>query len=207
MQTLKVEANYRSDVSKSRAKQLRREGYATASINGKNKDTIPVEIKLSELAGAIKHSESGINSIIEMQVNGGPADSSGTVIIKHFTKDPIGRKVIDVVFQRVVMSEQIHVEVPVELEGEAPCVHAGGVVDQLIDEINISSLPGEIPLRVVVDISNMQIGDVIRVKDLDVGKGTEILADPDTVVCTCRAALVEPSEEAAEAAATEGETA
>lgn len=195
MQTLKIEANYRSDMSKSRVKQLRRTGYVTASVSGRNTSSIPVEVNLKDLVDQIKHSEGGTTSLIDMKVVGGPADSSGTVILKSFYKDPISRRVIDVVFQRVIMTEVIQVALPLELEGEAQGVKSGGHMDQMIYELSVSCMPGNIPPKVTVDVSNMEVGDVVRVQDLSLGEGIEVLADPDTVICICRAATVAGVEE------------
>lgn len=216
MANLKLQANYRSDMSKHRMKTIRREGYATGSVFGHNAEPIPVEVRLADLAHQVKHSEAGIKSLIDLKIEGAPTKSDGTVIIKGIYKDPLTRKVLDIQFQRISMKEKVHVGVPMLLTGEAPGARAGGIVEQIVDELQVSCLPGDIPPKIEVDIGELEVGNLVRVKDLRVPDGIEVLMDPETVVVNCRpphvAAVKEEVEEAEEAeeateAPAEGETA
>lgn len=200
MSTLKLEANYRSDMSKSHTKAIRRQGYVTASVFGHDTEPVSVEIKLDELVHQIRESEAGMMSLIDLQIKDAPKESDGTVIIKEFFKDPLTRRVLDVQLQRVSMKEKLTVSVPIVLEGEAPGIKDGGTVEQMMDTLDVNCLPGNIPSRIEVDTSQMDVGDLIRVADLTVGGDVEVLADPDTVVVNCRPPHVAPAaEEAPEA--------
>lgn len=194
MDRLKIEANYRSDMSKSHMKKIRREGYVTGTVYGRGADPVAVEVKLEDLVRQVRTTEAGVKSLIDFKVKHAPAKSDGIVIIKDFFKDPLSRRVLDIQFQRVNLKEKINVSVPVELVGHAPGVEEGGILEQVTDEIHISCLPTDIPPRFEVDVSGLEIGMNISVGDLVVDDGIEVLTDPDTTICTCRpphVALVE----------------
>jgi len=202
MQTLKIEANYRTDMSKSHIKELRKNGFVTASIFGHDSEPVPIEVNIAELAAQIKHAEAGTKSLIDIKIKGAPKKADGTVIIKEFYKDPLTRKVLDLQFQRVNLKEKIHVGVPIVLTGDAAGVKEGGILEQLLDELQVNCLPGEIPPHIDVDVSGVGIGEHVRVTDITVPSSIEILSDPDTMVATCVAPHVH--HEAAPEAAAEG---
>ena len=187
MDKLILEANYRADTTKGRTKQLRREGFVTGNVFGHDSESVAVEVKLQDLLDQIKKSKTGVKSLIELKINGAPKKSDGTVLIKDFLKDALTRKVLDIQFQRVSMKEKIHVGVPLEFVGEAPGIKDGGMLEQMLDELQVLCLPGVIPGKVEVDISNLQINGMIRVEDLNVPDGVEVLAEPDALVASCRA--------------------
>lgn len=200
MQKLTLEANYRSDMSKSHMKKLRKAGYVTGSVYGRDFQSIPIEVKLRDVVDQVKSSEAGIMSLIDLKVKGAPEDCDGTVIIKGFYKDPLTRRVLDIQFQRVSLEEKVNVDVPVVLVGEAIGAREGGIVEQVTDTLEISCLPTEIPPRIEVDITNLAIGHHISVGDLTLKEGIEVRTDPSTIICTCVAPHVSHVEEAVEAA-------
>ncbi|MDH7602501.1 MAG: 50S ribosomal protein L25 [Armatimonadota bacterium] len=205
MANLKLVANYRSDMSKSHLKKIRREGYVTGSVFGRGIDPIPIEVSLKDLVNQIKSSEHGMMSLFDLEIKGAPKDGKHTVIIKEFFRDPITRKVLDIQFQRVSLTEKVHVDVPIELVGDSEGVKKGGIVEQLLDELAVRALPTNIPPKIEVDISSLDIGDHIRVADIKAPEGVEILTDGETIVCTCvpphvRHEEAAPAEEKAEEA-------
>ena len=186
MDTLTIEATYRADLSKRRTKQLRRDGYATGSVFGRNAEPVSIEVNIDDLVRQIKESDAGTMSLIDMKIKGAPNKSDGIVIIKEFYKDPLTRKLLDLQFQRVNLKEKIRVAVPIEMIGDAPGTKEGGMLEQSIDELEISCLPGEIPSRIEVDVSELEIGNLIRVEDLKIEGDIDILMDPNAVVANCR---------------------
>lgn len=213
MSTLKLEANYRSDLSKGRNKQIRREGFVTGNVFGHNSESIAIEVNLQDLINQIKQSDMGVKSLIDLKIKGAPKKADGTVLIKDFLKDPLTRKVLDVQFQRISMKEKVHVGVPIEMVGDAPGIKEGGILEQMLEELQISCLPGAIPKNIEVDVTGVGIGSMIRVSELSVPQDIEILTDSDALVVNCRPPHVtapEPVAEEAEAAAeestAEGET-
>ena len=185
MANLKLQANYRSDMSKSHLKKIRRQGYVSGSVFGRGIESIPIEVKLKDIVDQIKTSEHGMMSLFDLEINGAPGNGKHTVIIKEFFRDPITRKVLDVQFQRVVLTEKVHVDVPIVLVGESEGEKKGGIVEQVLDELEVRALPTQIPPKIEVDISSLDIGDHISVADIKAPEGVEILTDSDTIVCTC----------------------
>lgn len=204
MDKLKLEANYRSDTSKGHAKQIRRDGFVTANVFGHGSESVAVEVKLQDLLDQIKQAEAGVKSLIDLKIKGGPVKADGMVIVKDFLKDPITRKVMDIQFQRISMKEKIHVGVPIEMVGEAPGIKGGGMLEQHLDELQVSCLPGDIPTKIEIDINNLELGGLIRVEDLAIADGVEVLADLETLVVSCRPPHIVVEEAEAEEAAAEG---
>lgn len=205
MARLTLEANYRSNMGKGRMNEARRQGYITGSIFGRDVEPVAIEVKLVDLVKEIKHSEAGMMSLIDLKINGAPTKCDGTVIIKDFFKDPLTRKVLDVQFQRVSMKEKINMSVPIVSVGEAKGVKDGGILEQVMDELEVRCLPGDIPSRVEVDVADMAIGDHVTVSQLNVGDAVEVQADGEALVFTCVPPHVIKMTEADEEAAAEAE--
>jgi len=194
MANLAIEAIYRSDMSKSKKKEIRRQGYVTASIFGHDVESVPVAVKLDDLVYQIR-AKGGSNALIDVKVTGGPENSDGTVIIKSFFKEPLSRKVLDIQFQRISMKEKLHVGVPIILFGDSAGVKDGGLLEQTLDELQVNCLPGSIPSKFELDISNINIGDHIRAGEVTLPDGVEMLTDPDALIVNCMAPHVRRGEE------------
>ena len=206
METLKLEANYRNDMSKGRMKQIRRQGFVTGSVFGRDTEPVPIELKIEDFARQAKHAEAGIKSLIDLKINGGPKKIDGLVILKEFYKDPLSRKVLDIQFQRINLKERVSVNVPITLIGEAAGIKDGGTVEQPLDELHISCLPTDIPAHIDVEVSHLAIGHHVRAGDIQLSDDIDMLTDSDALICTCVPPHVyKPSaaEAAAEAAAGE----
>jgi len=204
METLKIEANFRSDMSKSRIKQLRKEGFVTASVFGHDSEPLPIELKLEDFAKQAKHAEAGIKSLIELKVKGGPKKSDGMVILKEFHKDPLTRKVLDMQFQRINLKEKVSVNVPILLIGDAAGTKEGGTLEQQLDELHVNCLPTDIPPHIDVDVTELVLGQHIRVGDITTPENVDVLTDADTLICTCAAPHVHKEVEEAAPEAEEG---
>ncbi|MCL5105004.1 MAG: 50S ribosomal protein L25 [Armatimonadetes bacterium] len=204
MANVKLEANYRSDMTKGHTKAIRRAGCVTGSVFGHDSEPVSIEFNLRELVDAVKASEAGVKSLIDLKIKGSPAKSDGIVIVKEFTKEPLTRKVLDIQFQRVHMKEKINVGVPIVLVGEAPGVKLAAILEHSLDELQISCLPGNIPPKIEVDVSGLGSGQHISVSDLTLDSAIEVLSDPNSIVCACVAHHVSvKAEEEAPAGATE----
>lgn len=185
-ETLTLEVNYRTDLSKGRTRRIRREGYATGSVFGNSSDPIPIEVNLDELRDKIKNSEGGVTSLIDLKINGAPENMDGKVIVKSFTKDHLSRKVLDVSFQRVSMESKVCMNIPVQLDGDSIGTRRGGVVEQITKDVQVCSKPEKIPPQIKVDVTNLNVGHHISIADIDMDdEDIEIMADPDMLICTC----------------------
>jgi large subunit ribosomal protein L25 len=158
----------------------------------------------------ILHSESGINTLVDLAVDGG---ESGKVLIKEIQHDPVTDALLHVDFFRLAMDRLVTVTVPVTLSGEAAGVkQQGGLLDFVTREFQVECMPTEIPEHVDVDVSDLMIGDGVRVRDVAEGVSWTPVSDRDMLLVHVTAAKTasddddetEESEAAAEGA--EGET-
>ena len=197
--TLKAE---KRDVrGKNEARRLRAGGRIPAVVYGANKGKA-IEIAVDpKMLLRILHSESGVNTLIGLQLDGG----ASRVLVKEYQLDPIDHKLLHADFYQVAMDKTIAVTVPIVLKGEAKGVkQQGGIVDFVNREIEIEVLPGDIPENFIVDISELMLHEGVRVRDLQT-EGTKWTAtsEPEMMivhVVTPRAEEVAPAADAVAAA-------
>ena len=172
--------------------RLRAEGKVPATVYGLAKDPQSVSVVWRELRAALV-TDAGLNALIDLHVDGAKGD---LVIVKELQRHPVRRDVLHVDFLRVDADVAITVDVPIVLEGEASAVLAGdGVVDQALHHLGVQAKPGDIPNEIVVDISGMQLGDVIRIGDLELPAGVATESDPEDAVVTASIQQVDLGEE------------
>ncbi|MDR0915394.1 MAG: 50S ribosomal protein L25 [Endomicrobium sp.] len=156
---------------------LRQKGYIPAIVYGKNitSQSIYIDSKLFNLI--LQHN--GDNAIIDLYIQ----KSVITVIIKALQRDIITHKVIHVDFHIVVLEHLIEVSIPIHTEGIAVGVkNFGGILDFVLREVKVKTFPNNIPQKIVVNISDLQIGQGITVADLPHIKGVEYLDNPSKLL-------------------------
>ena len=196
-----LQAEKREGRGKNEARRLRAQGRIPAVVYGAEKGKA-VEIAVDpKVLLRILHSESGVNTLIGLQLDGGDT----RVLVKEYQLDPIDHKLLHADFYQVAMDKAIIVTVPIVLKGEAKGVkQQAGIVDFVNRDIEIEVLPGDIPENIVVDISELMLHEGLRVRDLKVeGAKWKAISEPDTMivhVVTPKAEEPEPTAEAAAAA-------
>ncbi len=173
MNTLKAEK--RSLAVK--AKKLRREGYVVGNVFGRElKDSIPVKMQKGDVAKLLKKDHKG--SQVMLDVDGQSYD----VLIKSIDVNPLTRMIESIEFQALVSNEMVHSVAEVLVANHDKVVE--GIVQVEIPEIHYKALPSALVDHVSVDVSSMKIGDVVRVKDLDIFSNTDISIknDPEAIV-------------------------
>ena len=187
------------------ARRLRAEGKVPAVVYGLGQDSVPVSVDWSDLRRALT-TDAGLNALITLDVDGEQQLS----IIKDLQRDPVRRNVTHVDFIRIDREAEIQVEVPIVLTGQAEAVEReDGTVAHLMFTILVNSKPDTIPDELTIDVTDMEIGDAIRVADLDLPAGVSTDLDPEEVIVTAMVSRstieVAAEEEAAEALAEEAE--
>ncbi len=175
-----VEAQPRPDSSrgKNEARRLRRSGRIPAVVYGARKAAVAISVDPKQIS-RILHSASGHNTIFDLNVNG--ESSKGMVV--DWQHDPLTGKLLHIDLKRIAMDEKIRVSVPIHLVGEAPGVKVqGGIMDQVLREVEIECLPGDIPSHIDADISHLEFGNVLRVADLPHGGKLEFVTDEQQTV-------------------------
>ena len=160
------------------SRRLRREGRVPAVVYGLEADPLAVSVAWPELRAALT-TDAGVNALITLNIDGAEQLS----IVKDLQRHPVRRDVIHVDFLRVTADQQIEVEIPLTLVGEAlEVTRADGMVDQALYALTVSAKPADVPDEILVDISGMVLGDSIRVGDLDLPEGVTTLVDPEDSV-------------------------
>ena len=194
-----LQTEKRDTRGKNAARRLRASGKIPAVLYGAEKgkaNEIAVDPKVLL---RILHSESGVNTLIGLE---GVGSGDTRVMVKEYQLDPITHKLLHVDFYQVAMDKMLTVTVPIVLKGEAKGVkQQGGIVDFVNRELEIETLPGDIPENVTVDISELMLNQGIRVRDiLTEGAKWKPLTDGDTMIVHVVALKVEePAPEAAAA--------
>src|ERR1043165_2676641 len=177
----KVQARRRSGRGKNDARRARRDGMVPITVYGGGAETVAAGAPLRELA-AILRSESGRNTIFTIEVDGG---GSSEVMFHDRQIDPIKGRLIHADLTRLVKGQKIEVTVPLHLTGEPIGVkEKQGVLEQIIREIEIKCEPRDIPDAIEIDVSGLDVHDVLRVSDIEVAEGVEILNDAEMVIAT-----------------------
>ncbi|AIF41991.1 50S ribosomal protein L25/general stress protein Ctc [Virgibacillus sp. SK37] len=176
---VKLKATKREDLTKSTTKQIRNEGRVPAVIYGKAKDAKSISVDSVELVKTVR--DEGRNAIISLDIeNEKPVD----VMLHEYQIDPLRDELVHADFYIVNMSQEMDVEVPLRLEGEAQGSKDGGVLQQPLYELQVRAKPGDIPEEIVVDISRLAVGDTIAIADLPKASNYEFLEDEDTTIAT-----------------------
>lgn len=175
MNTLKSE---KRDMS-IKAKRLRREGYVTGNVFGKEiKGSIPIKLEKSAVDRLLKIHRRG--SQVMLDVDGESMD----VLLKEINFNPLKGQVDEIDFQALVKGEKVQSVAEVILENHDKV--ASGVLQLLLEEVPYRALPGDLIEKVMVDVGNLKVGDSIKVGDLDMAKNekVDLLIDPETIIVT-----------------------
>ncbi len=183
------------------SKRLRVEGKVPAVVYGLDADPVPVTVEWRPLRDALT-TDAGLNALIDLHIDGG---SGNLCIVKELQRHAIRGDVMHLDFLRVDADVLISVDVPIILEGEAlQVLRDNGTVDHVLFTLTVNAKPADIPNELTIDVSEMVIGDSIRVEDLTLPKGVTTDVDPEETIVSAQvsAAAIE-NEEAEEAAAEE----
>lgn len=172
-----LKAKKRENLSRSTTKQLRKDGYIPGVVYGKSQEPITVSVNNIDLIKTIR--DEGRNAIISLEIEDEkPVD----VMVHDYQKEIVKDDIIHVDFFAVDMAEEMDVQVPVRIEGEAIGVKEGGVLQQPVFELQVRAKPADIPEEITVDVTNLNIGDSLAVQDIEKTGSYEILDDPETTV-------------------------
>lgn len=184
-----VRATARDGRGKNDARRARRDGQVPVTIYGGQGETVAALAPLRELA-AILRSDTGRNTILTLDVEGVGASE---VMFHDRQIDPVRGRLIHADFKRLVKGQKIEATVPLRLVGEPLGVREqSGILEQIVREVEIRCEPREIPEHIDVDVSNLEVHDVLHVSDIPTSAGIEILESPETVIATVGVVKEEP---------------
>jgi large subunit ribosomal protein L25 len=183
MENRSLAVHVRTGKGKEAARKLRHQGLIPAVVYGQREEPIHITLNPQELAKVL-HSGAGERTLINLTIEGsqhGPITK--TVILKEKQIDPLKRTLVHADLYAIAMDAEIHVDVPVHIVGKAIGAAKGGMIEHILREIEVKCLPGDIPARIDVDVSSLDIGDSIHVADITLEKA-KILADPGQTIVT-----------------------
>ncbi|MGC8926455.1 MAG: 50S ribosomal protein L25 [Myxococcota bacterium] len=190
MEQIEIMAKLREKVGKSAARKSRKGDVVPAVCYGGDSSPVHIEVSTMEVKKAIA-TPYGLNTIINLKIASNKETISKKVLIKDVQKDVFGKKVLHMDFVEIRDEKPIRVKVPVRLTGKAKGVAEGGILQQIIRELDIKCLPGDIPIAIEHDVTSLGIGGAIHVRDLKVPERSKVLVDKDRTV----AVIVEVKEE------------
>lgn len=191
MATATLNATPRTDTGKGVARKLRAAGQVPGVIYGHGREPQSLTVNAREfdrLAERVRIT----STVIELSVDGKVART----LVRELQRHPIKRDVLHIDFLELVAGEKVDVSVPLRFVGTADGVrNGGGILEEIMHQIEIRVDPGNIPDHVDVDVTPLTIGHGLHIRDLHLPEGVEVLDDPDNTVATVTApkAEVEPT--------------
>ena len=179
-----LRAEPRSEKGKGPARRLRASGRVPATLYGAGVEPTSIHVNALDLLHVF-HAMGQASVLVDLKLDG----QEYLTIAREIQRDLIHNRYIHVDFMAVRRDEKITVNIELHEIGDSVGVHAGGVIEHHLREVEIESLPADVPPRIEFDITSLKIGDSIRVGDLTPPEGVEFLTDPDTMVL----AVVEPA--------------
>jgi large subunit ribosomal protein L25 len=177
---IRLEVQERERPGTRESRRLRRAGLIPGVLYGRGKPHA-ICVTERELRRVLTGS-AGLHAILDVHLTGQKTNHSS--ILKDYQVDPIRGKIEHFDLQEVRLDQPIQTSVVVELVGESAGTKAGGVLSQVAREVRVEALPLEVPERLELDVSAMEIGDTLRLADLATPDGVALLDDPETVLAT-----------------------
>ncbi|MFA4991166.1 MAG: 50S ribosomal protein L25 [Candidatus Omnitrophota bacterium] len=203
MEFVELSANLREEKGKQPNKRIRVAGLVPAIVYRKGQETVLLKIDSKKLSRAL-HTDAGENVIIKLTVEGAKKQKERIVVIKEVQRDPVKDYLVHVDFNEISLTETLKVKVPITIKGDAPGVkQEGGVLQQILWEVEVECLPTNIPEKIEVDVSGLKMGDAILLKEVRPSEGVKLFGDFEGLVVSVE--HPKTVEEAIAAPAAEGE--
>ena len=198
---VKLKAERRTGIGRSAARKLKARGVIPAIIYGGRDKPQPLQVSARDVNAMLSHA-SGENILVELEIDG--EEPNRSALVQEIQHSPVGGDILHIDFHAVSMDEKIYAEVPVEAVGTANGVkNFGGLLEQSLRTLAVECLPRDLPDRITVDVSNLNIGDAIHVRDIQMPNGVTPKSQLDLTAFSVLAPVVEeePLPVAAEGAA------
>jgi large subunit ribosomal protein L25 len=194
---LMIEVQPRQETGTNSNRRLRSRGQIPAVVyGGAGKDAVPIHVDRRRLVELLR-SGGGDNAVFLLKL--ASTGQERHAMIRDMQLDPITREILHLDFLRVVMTEKVRVQVAIELAGTAYGVKTeGGVLDFSHREVHLECLPGDIPKKIELDVSELHLGQHMSVSDLHLPPGVTLLDEPDRVLVSVMHSKTEVAPAAAE---------
>jgi large subunit ribosomal protein L25 len=201
-----LKATTRDGRGKGAARRLRAEGLVPGVLYGHGLDPVSISMSSQDLLHFF-HATHGAATVVDLEVDG----KKHLAIPREIQRDHLHGRYVHIDFLEVRRDEKVKMSVEIHETGEAPGVKTGGVIEHHLREVEIECLPGDVPEQITADVSDLELGDMLRLGDISAPKGVTFLTDPTTPVISVvtpaalrtEADLALPGEEAPAAEAAE----
>ena len=201
MSDITLEVQSREETGTSPNRRLRAAGFIPAVVYGGGLDPVAIQVERKTLHDLFKQT-GGENAVFLLKMAG--TDQKRHSMVRELTIDPITRQVVHIDFLRILMTEKVKVQVPIDLAGTPAGVkNDGGVLDFITREVEVECLPGDIPQTLELDVTALEIGAHYEAKDLELPKSVELMVELDKVIVAVAHSRVATEVEEAEAEAAE----
>lgn len=201
-QQVKLKAKKRTLVGRNAIKRIREKGLVPGVIYGSNQQPMPLQVDSRQLSTVLAHASSE-HILVELEIVDGDQGTNKLVLIQEVQHHPLKRDLVHVDFHAVSATEKITSAVPIETTGEALGVRTfGGLLEHSLRTLEVQCYPQDLPGIVQIDVTNLNIGETLHVRDLQLPAGVEAITDEDlTVVSVVASRVGEETTETAEQAA------
>ena len=186
---VKIKAEHRSGTGRSAVRKLKARGIIPAVIYGAKQKPQPLQVSVRDINTILSHA-SGENILVELEIDG--EKGGRAAMLQEIQHSPVGGEILHVDFHAVSMDELVEADVPLEAVGVPNGVkNFGGLLEQNLRSLTIECLPRDLPDRITVDVSGMNIGDAIHVRDIPVPAGVAAKVQSELTAFSVLAPAVE----------------
>ena len=175
-------AKKRDEKGKGAARRARRQGLVPAVVYGKGMAPLPLSVARKDVHKAL-HTEAGRNVLVELEID--DRKKPILAIPREIQRDPIKDEYLHIDFMAVRKDTRIHTEVPVVIEGKAPALQKGFVIESHLTSVQVECLPTSVPAQLTVSAELLsEGGDVIKASDIPLPEGVQLLTEPDEIIAS-----------------------
>lgn len=203
MEEIKLDVQVRDKVGSRKIKSIRRENAVPAIVYGGESKPTSIKVDRSNYERIMRHHH-GQSVIFHLNVMDGEKKLRDySVIVKEEQHDPVSDSLLHIDFNRISLTKELEVKVPIETKGDPVGVKRdGGSLEHVLWELSVICLPKKIPQKIVIDVSHLLIGDAVHVRDITLPEGVRTKQDPETILVS----VIPPMKEEAMAPAEGGPT-
>ena len=190
-QQAKLTAQRRTQVGRNAIKKIKADGMVPGVIYGSTQEPVNLQINGRELLNVLSRA-SGENILVELEILDGSEKQNALAMIQEIQHNPLQREIVHVDFHAVSANETVSAEVPIETVGEAVGVKVhGGLLEHILRYLEVECLPGDLPQVIEVDVTNLEVGQSLHVRELKLPSGVEAMTDAEQTVVAVVEARVE----------------
>jgi large subunit ribosomal protein L25 len=181
-QQAKLTAQRRTQVGRNAIKKIKAAGMVPGVIYGSAQEPVNLQINGRELLNVLSHA-SGENILVELEILDGDEKQNALAMIQEIQHHPLQREILHVDFHAVSANETVSAEVPIETVGEAVGVKVhGGLLEHILRYLEVECLPADLPQVIEVDVTTLDVGQSLHVRELKLPSGVEAITDPEQTV-------------------------